>query len=242
MKNILLNVGIAGLFVGLSAWIVAQSPNFPVLQGFYPTGKKYIPFQVDSTGKLKISNSGGGGTIAKTTNVLKGDNAGNAIDAGFAATAAGIVSLFSGCSGTLYLGADGACHASGGTTNQNIRTIGASFGSFQSGATPISGAATACTETFLTGTIQSVEIIGNVSGSATIDIKTVAHSSWTGTASAATSITASDIPALSSSAVYTDTTLTGWTTSVSAGTDFCFVMTSPTTVAGLHIELKVAAN
>lgn len=111
MKKILLNVGIAGLFVGLSAWIVAQSPNFPVLQGFYPTGKRYVPFQVDSTGKLKISNSGGGGSIAKTTNVLKGDGSGNAVDAGFAASGPGVVTLFTGCSGVLYLGADGACHS-----------------------------------------------------------------------------------------------------------------------------------
>ena len=129
----------------------------------------------------------------------------------------------------------------GATTNQNIRTIGASFGSFQSGATALSAAATACVPTYFAGTIQSVEIIGDVSGSATIDVKTVAHSSWTGTASA-TSITAADIPALTAAARYTDSTLTGWTTSVTAGTDFCFVMTSPTTVAGLSITVKVAAN
>jgi len=130
---------------------------------------------------------------------------------------------------------------SGGTTNQNIRTIGASFGSFQSGATALSAAATACVPTYFAGTIQGVEIIGDVSGSATIDVKTVAHTSWTGTASAS-SIAASDIPALSTAARYTDTTLTGWTTSLTAGTDVCFVMTSPTTVAGLSITLKVAAN
>lgn len=240
MKNVR-NVAIALLFIGLGAWIGAQNPSFPGLQGYYPTGKKYVPFQVDKNGILQIKSSSGGGSIAKTTNVLKGDGAGNAISAGFAATAAGIVTLFTGCSGTLYLGADGACHASGGTTNQNIRTIGASFGSFQSGASVLSASATACTPTYLSGTIQSVEIIGNVSGSATIDVQTVAHTSWTGTGSVS-SITAAAIPALSSASRYTDSTLTGWTTSVTAGTDFCFVMTSPSTVAGLQIELKVAAN
>ena len=129
----------------------------------------------------------------------------------------------------------------GGTTNQNIRTIGASFGSFQSGATALSSAQTACVPTYFAGTIQSVEIIGDVSGSATIDVKTVAHTSWTGTASAS-SITAAAIPALSAAARYTDSMLTGWTTAFSAGTDVCFVMTSPTTVAGLSITVKVAAN
>jgi len=130
---------------------------------------------------------------------------------------------------------------SGGTTNQNIRTIGASFGSFQSGATALSAAATACVPTYFAGTIQAVEIISNVPGSAIIDVQTVAHSSWTGTASAS-SITASDIPALSSAASYTDTTLTGWNKTITAGTDVCFVMTSPTTVAGLSITVKVSAN
>lgn len=122
-----------------------------------------------------------------------------------------------------------------------VKPIGASFGSFQSGATALSGSLTACVPTYYTGTIQSVELISDVSGSVTVDVKTVAHSSWTGTASA-TSITASAIPALSSAARYTDSTLTGWTTSVTAGTDFCFVLTSPTTVAGVTISLKLAVT
>lgn len=131
--------------------------------------------------------------------------------------------------------------SSGPTTNQNIRTIGASFGAFQSGATALSGTLTYCVPTYFSGTIQSVELIGDVSGSVTVDVLTVAHTSWTGTASAS-SITAAAIPALASAARFTDTTLTGWTTSVTAGTDFCFAMSSPTTVAGVSITLKVAAN
>lgn len=136
----------------------------------------------------------------------------------------------------------GASSSAGGpTTNQNIRTIGASFGSFQSGATALSAPVTSCVPTYVSGTIQAVEIIGNVSGSATIDVQTVLHTSWTGTASVS-SITAAAIPALASAARYTDTTLTGWTTSLAAGTDVCFVLTSPATIAGASITLKVAAN
>jgi len=127
------------------------------------------------------------------------------------------------------------------TTNQTIRTIGATFGSFQSGATALSSALTACVPTYISGTIQGVEIVADVSGSATIDVKTVAHGSWTGTASVA-SITAASIPALSSASKYTDVVLSGWNKILTAGTDVCFVMTSPTTVAGLGITLKVAAN
>src|SRR5271166_1936081 len=107
------------------------------------------------------------------------------------------------------------------TTNQNIRTVGASFGSFQSGATALSSSQTACVSAFVAGTIKAVHIIADVSGSATIDVQTVVHSSWTGTASVS-SITAADIPALASAAAYTDTTLTGWTTSLAANTDVCF--------------------
>ncbi len=129
----------------------------------------------------------------------------------------------------------------GTSTNQAIRTIGATFGSFESGASALTGTKTACVPVYFSGTIQSVEVIGDVSGSATIGVLTVAHASWTGRASAS-SITASATPALSSAAVYNDSTLTGWTTAVAAGTDFCFAMSSPTTVAGLAIALKVAVN
>ena len=127
------------------------------------------------------------------------------------------------------------------TTNQNIRTVGATFGDFSSGATALSASSIACVSSYWAGTITAVELIGTPSGSVTVDVRKVAHASFTGPASTS-SITASDIPALSSATTYTDTTLTGWTTSVSAGTDFCFYLTSPTTVTGVSISVKVAAN
>lgn len=127
-----------------------------------------------------------------------------------------------------------------GKSNELIRTIGASFGSFQSGATALSAAATACVPTYFSGTIQAVEVIADVSGTATFNVLAVAHGSWTGTASA-TSISGGTFT-MTTAAFYTDTTLTGWTKPISAGTDFCFAMTSPSTVAGLSITLKVAAN
>ena len=131
-------------------------------------------------------------------------------------------------------------NASTPIANQNIRTIGASFGSFQSGATALSTAVTACVPTYFSGTIQAVEVIGDVSGSATFNVMSVAHGSWTGTASASSISNGAFV--MSMAAFYTDTTLSMWTTSITAGTDFCFVMTSPVTVAGLSITLKVAAN
>ena len=127
------------------------------------------------------------------------------------------------------------------TTNQKIRTIGTSFGDMTSTATALSAAAQSCVEVPFSGTIQRVILAGTPSGSATVDVRTVALASWTGPASTST-ITASDIPALSSATLYTDSTLTGWTTTVTADSWSWFYLTSPSTVTGLQIELKVAAN
>ncbi len=46
---------------------------------------KIVRVNVGETG-LEFSTGGGGGTIASTLNLLKGDNAGNAIDAGILAS------------------------------------------------------------------------------------------------------------------------------------------------------------
>jgi len=135
----------------------------------------------------------------------------------------------------------GADCAAAPSSNQNIRTIGASFGSFQSGASALSAGATSCVPVYFSGTIKAVHLIANVSGSVTIDVQTVLHASWAGTASVS-SITSSDTPALSSASAYTDTTLTGWTTTLAANTDVCFVMSAPTTIAGASITVEVAAN
>jgi hypothetical protein len=125
--------------------------------------------------------------------------------------------------------------------NQKIRTVGATFGSFESGATALTAAATACVSTYFSGTIQAVELIGSPSGNVTIEVKTVANASWTGIGSVA-SISAAAIPALSGATRYTNTTLTGWNKAVTGGTTFCFVMTAPATLSGATIAVKVLAN
>jgi len=84
-------------------------------------------------------------------------------------------------------------------------------------------------------------LLADVSGSVTVDVRTVAQTSYTGPASA-TTITASDIPALASAVRFSDTTLTGWTTSVTANTVACFVMSSPATVTWVQATVKFAAN
>ncbi len=127
---------------------------------------------------------------------------------------------------------------SGPTTNQNIRTLSATF---SNGGSALSGSTTICGYTPIAGTINQVTLVADQSGSVTVDVKTVAFGSYTGPGSAS-SITASDTPALSSAVKLKDTTLTGWTTSLSADTVVCFAMSAPTTVTQVVATLKIAAN
>jgi hypothetical protein len=127
---------------------------------------------------------------------------------------------------------------SGPTSNQNLRSIGAVF---DGGGSALSGTIVRCTPVNYSGTITGVTLSADVSGSVTVDVKMVAYSSYTGPSSAST-ITASDTPALSSAAKYQDTTLTGWSTTLAANSMVCFSLSSPSTVTWVAINVKVAAN
>jgi hypothetical protein len=175
------------------------------------------------TGFPVIARTGNTTTYATSTGALSAghcaswDGAGNIVDSGAV-----------GCTGS----------AGGGTTNQNIRTFGATF---DGGGSALTGTLTRCTNIYESGTIQQVVLIADQSGSVTVDVRTVAQASYTGPASAS-SITSADIPALSSAVRFSDTTLTGWTTSVTANTVACLVMSSPTTVTWVQATVKFAAN
>ena len=68
------------------------------------------------TGTLSVSRGGIG--VGTLTGIAKG----NGTSAFTAAASSDIVGLFTGCSGTLYLGADGACHAEGTGTVTSVAT------------------------------------------------------------------------------------------------------------------------
>ena len=133
---------------------------------------------------------------------------------------------------------DCSSSGSGPTTNQNIRSVSVVF---DGGGSALTGTISRCTQVNYAGTIEKVSILADQSGSATIDVRTVAYASYTGPASAST-ITASDTPALSSAVKYQDSTLTGWTTTLAANTAVCFVLSSPSTVTWLAANIEVAAN
>ena len=65
------------LALSLGFWLTAQSPTFPGIQGFYPTGKKWIGVQVDKNGVVQVSSGGGGGCTAPCV-VIGNDAAGAA--------------------------------------------------------------------------------------------------------------------------------------------------------------------
>ena len=84
-------------------------------------------------------------------------------------------------------------------------------------------------------TINSATLTANASGSIVVDIKKSTYSGFPTTSS----ITASAKPTLSSAQKSTDTTLTGWTTSVSAGDVLEFYVDSATTVSKVTLVLGV---
>lgn len=146
---------------------------------------------------------------------------------------------------TLWSRADGATCAKLWSTS----TVGVNYcngpvdriavGAFSGGGSAISGSQTACSYIAKATTISGVTILGNPSGSVTVDITAQTYASY-GTSGPAggASITASAIPALTSDFAYRDTTLTGWTTAVVAGTVLCFELTSPTTVETINVVLE----
>lgn len=88
-------------------------------------------------------------------------------------------------------------------------------------------------------TITQVTVLADVVGSIVIDIWKRAYASYPPTVTQ--TITASAKPTLSSASKYQDSTLTGWTTSISAGDDLRFNVDSVSTISRVVIALRVTA-
>jgi hypothetical protein len=91
-------------------------------------------------------------------------------------------------------------------------------------------------------TIQSVTMLADQSGSVVVDIWKTTYSSYQPGVHpvVADSITASDLPTLSSAYKMTDSALTGWTTTISAGDILQFVINSAATITRLVLLFEVA--
>lgn len=85
--------------------------------------------------------------------------------------------------------------------------------------------------------IQEVELLGDQSGSIQVDIWKDTYANFAPTD--ADSITASAVPAISAATKSQDSTLTGWTTTVSAGDILTFNVDSCATITRCTVKLKV---
>ena len=86
-------------------------------------------------------------------------------------------------------------------------------------------------------TITSVTLTADQSGSAVIDLL---KSTYAGFPGSLTSIAASDKPTLSTAQKYTDSTLTGWTTALSAGDILQIYLDSVTTCTRLNLTVTLS--
>jgi hypothetical protein len=91
-----------------------------------------------------------------------------------------------------------------------------------------------------TGTIVGVRLLADQSGSAVLDIWKDTYANYPPTV--ANTITASAKPTLSAAIKSEDTTLTGWTPSVTAGDVFGFKVDSASTVTWLVLELSILVS
>jgi len=89
-------------------------------------------------------------------------------------------------------------------------------------------------------TINSVTLLADQSGSIVIDIWKDTYANYPPTN--ADSITASAKPTLSSATKSQDTTLTGWTTTLSAGDTLRFNVDSVSTITRVTLVLKITLN
>ena len=87
-----------------------------------------------------------------------------------------------------------------------------------------------------TSTITKVTLLADVSGSAVCDIWKDTYANFPPTVG--DSICASAKPTLSSAIKYEDSTLTGWTTSITAGDVLGFYLTSCSTITQLTLQLE----
>jgi len=85
------------------------------------------------------------------------------------------------------------------------------------------------------GTIIGWNIVGDVTGSAVVDVYKIAYGATLPTSS----IAASAKPTLSSAKINKDSTVTGWTTTVTANDIFGFNLDSIATITKLNIEIVI---
>ncbi len=141
----------------------------------------------------------------------------------------------------LYRGSSSWARLAAGTSGQVLKTQGSSANPVWATLTAIVGATLATVgeivyvEVPFAMTITAARIVADASGSAVVDVWKDTYSNFPPTV--ADTITASAKPTLSSAQKSQDTTLTGWTTSVSAGDWIAFKLESMSTATKVVVTL-----
>jgi hypothetical protein len=207
-------VTIAAALSGLSFAIGLNTIIPPTATGYHGSG----------VGDVKVQMSDGTGT---STHLAVFNTTGGLTDGGTIPA-------------QVYPGA-GVPVSTGSAWTTSLTTSSVTAGT--AGATADGGAATPTTGTVVwqgvipySGIITGWFIMATTSGSAQWDVKTASSISGIGSTS---SIVASAPPVMSSAQQASSTTLTGWTTAVTAGTLIQFILTSVVTCTKVTVELQI---
>jgi hypothetical protein len=200
-----------------------------------------------ATGILPVANGGtaiasyavgdllyasAGTTLAK----LAGVATGNALISGGVTTAPswGKIGLTAHVSGTLPV-------ANGGTGITNDPTIVSIPFVIDGGGVTITTGLKGYVQVDYACTIQAATLLGDQSGSIVVDVWKCTYANFDPTTvpSATDKITASAPPTITTAKKSTDSTLTGWTTTIAAGDILAFNVNSVTTMTRVTLSLKV---
>lgn len=154
----------------------------------------------------------------------------------------------------LYRDATGWARLPAGTAGQFLKTLGSGANPNWAGAITkydvgitVDGAGTAITaglkgfrSLIHSGTITKVRLLADQVGNAVVDIWKDTYANFPPTS--LDSITNANKPTLSAAQKYEDSTLTGWTTSVSAGDVLAFNIDSASTIMRLTVELEITVS
>jgi hypothetical protein len=174
--------------------------------------------------------SGGGDAIKLDDLAAPDDNT----DLNASTSAHGLLPKLSNVA-TQYMNGTGGWSVPAGATR--IGSVGITI---DGGGSAITTGTKGFLEVPFAGTITAVRMFADQSGSAVVDVWKDTYANYPPTV--ADTITASAKPTISSTVKSQDTTLTGWTTAVSAGDILGFNVDSASTITRLTVQLTIQAT